>query len=69
MRLRHIVGIGRFCRDRVRQARVSVHANMSLHAIVPLGTFLDLVRLRVAVVLGGTGAEIKMVSTTAHVLK
>jgi len=29
MRLRHIVGIGRRCRDRVHQARVSVHANVN----------------------------------------
>jgi len=58
MRLRHIVGIGRRCRDRVHQARVSVHANVRLHAKVPLVALLGLVHLRVAlafVVLGGTG--------------
>ena len=55
MRLRHIVCISRRCRDRVHQSRVSVHANVRIHAKVPLGTLLDLVHFRVAltfVVLG-----------------
>ncbi len=58
MRLRHVVGIGRRCRDRVHQARVSVHANVRLHAKVPLAALLGLVHLRVAlafVVLVRTG--------------
>ena len=58
MCLRNIVGIGRRCRDRMHQARVSVHANVRLHAKVPLVALLGLVHLRVAlafVVLGGAG--------------
>ena len=58
VRLHHIVCIGRRRHNCVNQTRLSVHANVRLHAEVPLVAFLDLVHLGVAltfVVLGGTG--------------
>jgi hypothetical protein len=48
MRLRHIVGIGRRCRDRVHQSRVRVNGNVGLHAKVPLVALLGLVHFWVA---------------------
>ncbi len=49
------------------QARFCAHADVRLHAKVPLVALLDLVHFRVAlvfVILGGIGRSIKMSSTT-----
>ena len=58
VRLRDVMGIGCGGGDGVHQPRVGVHANVRLHAEVPLVALLGLVHLRVplaVLVLGGAG--------------
>ena len=58
MRMRHIASIGRRCRDRMHQARVSVKANVCLHSKLPLAALLDLVHFRAVLaffIVGRTG--------------
>ena len=56
MTLRHVAGIGRCADDGMHQARLCVHANVRLHAKVPLVAFLGLVHFGVTLagtILGG----------------
>jgi hypothetical protein len=58
MGLGHIIDIGRGALHGMHQVRLSIHATMALHAVVPLVALLGLMHLRVALagaVLGRTG--------------